>query len=58
MIHILHPSYHPKIIGDILKNNHKSKRVFIHEIARSIIMKVNMKMKSKSHKYDKNRPRS
>ena len=32
MIHILHPLYHPKIIGHILKNKQKNKCVRIHTI--------------------------
>ena len=32
MIHILHPLYHPKIIGHILKNKQKNKCVHIHTI--------------------------
>ena len=58
IIHILHPRYHPKIIGHILKNKQKSKRAFIHEITRLIVMKIKMKMKNKSHLYDKYRSRS
>ena len=58
IIHILHQHYHPKTIGHIVKNNKKSMRVFIHEITRLIIMKTKMKMKSRSHRYAKNRPRS
>ena len=53
IIHILYPRYHPKVIGHILKNKLKNKRVFIHDITRLIIMKMKMKMKNKSH-----RPRS
>ena len=58
IIHILHPRYHPKIIGHILKNKQKNKCVCIHEIIRLIIMKMKMKMKNRSHRYDINRPRS
>ena len=57
-IHIPHPRYHLKIMGQFLKNKQKSKRVFIHEIARLIIMKMKMKMKNRSQRYGKNRPRS
>ena len=32
IIHILHPRYHPKIIGYILKNKQKKKCVCIHKI--------------------------
>ena len=54
-IHILHPRYHPKIIGHILKN--KQKCVCIHEIIRLTIMKMKMKMKKSSQIQDINRPR-
>ena len=47
IIHILHP----KIIGNILKNK-QNKCVCIHEIIRQIIMKMKMKMKNTSHRYD------
>ena len=55
-IHILHPRYHPKAIGHILKNKHNNKYVCIHEIIRSIIMKMKMKMENRSHRYDINGP--
>ena len=32
IIHILHPRYHPKIIGGILQNKQKNKYVCIHEM--------------------------
>ena len=32
IIHILHPRYHPKIIGHILKNEQKNKCACFHEI--------------------------
>ena len=59
----LHPRYHPKIIGHILKNKQKNKSVCIHEIIQLIIMKLKMKkidqnIKSRSHGYDINKPRS
>ena len=57
IIHILHPRYHPKIIGHILKNKQKNKCVCIHEIMWLIIMKMKMKMKYRSHRYGINRPR-
>ena len=57
IIHSLHPRYHPKIIGHILKNKQKNKRVFIHEIIGLIIMKVKIKMKNRSHAYKINRSR-
>ena len=49
IIHILHPRFHPKIKGHILRNKQNSKCVFIHEIAQLIIMKRKMEMK-KYHK--------
>ena len=49
IIHILHPRYHPKIIEHILKNEQKSKRIFIREITQLIIKKMKMKMKNRSH---------
>ena len=58
IIHILHPRYHPKIIGHILKNKQRNKCVCIHEIIQLIIMKMKMKMKNGSHRYDINRPGS
>ena len=47
-----------KIIAHILKNKRKSKCLFIHEITRLTIMKMKMKIKNRSHRYGKNRPRS
>ena len=47
---LLHPRYHPKIIGDILKIKQGNKCVCIHKIIRLIIMKMKMKMKNRSHK--------
>ena len=32
VIHILHPRYHPKLIGHVLRNKQKKKCVCIHEI--------------------------
>ena len=59
IIHILYPTYHPKIIGHILRNKPKSKRVFIDEITQLTIMKMKMKIKNhRSHRYGKYRPRS
>ena len=58
IIHILHPHYHPKVLGHILKNKQKSPVVFTHEITRLIIMKMSMKMKNRSYRYEINRPRS
>ena len=58
IIHILHPRYHPKIIGYILKNKQKKKCVCIHKIIWLIIMKMKVKMGNRSHRYDINRPGS
>ena len=62
--HIFHSHCHPKIIGNILKNNEKNEQVSIPEIIRLIVMKIKMKMKNGSRIYDinlgtrKNRARS
>ena len=56
--HILHPHYHPKIIGHTLKNTQKNKRVCVHGIILLITMKTKTKMKNRSHRYDISRPRS
>ena len=56
IIGILHPRYNPKIIGHILKNSQKNKHVCIHETMRLIIMKIKIKMKNRSHRYDVSRP--
>ena len=56
IIHILQQRYHPKVIGEILKNKQKSKCV--HEIMRLIIMKTKIKMKNRSYKYGINRPKT
>ena len=45
IIHILHPRYHPKIMGHILKNKQKNKCVCIHELTLLI-----MKMKNENEK--------
>ena len=58
IFHILHLRYHPKIVGHILKNTPKNKCFCIHGIIRLIIIKMQMKMKNISHRYDINRPRS
>ena len=58
IIHILHLRYHPKILGHILKNKQKNKFVYIHEITRLIIMKMEMKLENRSHRYVINRPTS
>ena len=54
IIHILHPRYHP-ITAHILKNRLMNKCVCFHEIIRLVIMKMEMKMKNRSHRYDINR---
>ena len=56
-IHIFHPPYHTKIIGCILKSKQKKKCVSIHEIKRLNMMKMEVRMKNKSHRYNINRPR-
>ena len=58
IVHILHPLYHPKIIGHTLKDKQKNKSICIHKIIRLIIMNMNMKKKNGSHRYNINRPRS
>ena len=61
IINILYPRYHSKIIAHILKNKWKKKCVCINEIIQIIQlikMKIKMKMKNSSHRYDANRPRS
>ena len=58
IFHILYQRYHPKWIGCILKNKQKNKCVRIHEIMRLLVMKMEMKMKNSSHRYDINRPKS
>ena len=45
-------------MGHLPKNKQKNKRVCIHKIIQLIIMKIKIKMKSRSHKYDTNRPKS
>ena len=45
IIHILHSSYHLKIIGHILKTKQTNKCVCIHDITQLIIMKMKVKMK-------------
>ena len=56
--HILHPHYHPKIIGHTLKKKQKNMHACIHENVRVIMMKMKMKMKNKSHRYDINKLKS
>ena len=42
-IHILHPRYHPEIMGHILKNKRKNKYVCIYEIILLIILIIKMR---------------
>ena len=58
IIHILHPHDHRKIIGHVLKNKQKNTQVCIHEIMQLIKLKMELKMKNRSHRYDINRLRS
>ena len=58
IVHILHPRYHPEIIGHIPKNKQNNKFVCVHEIIWLIIAKMKMKMKTGSHIYNINSPRS
>ena len=55
VIHIVHPHYHGNMMGYILRNNQKEKCVCIHEIKRLIIMKMKIRMETRSHRYDINR---
>ena len=57
IIHTLHPWYHPKIIGHILKNKQMNKYFCTHEIIQLIIMKIKMKMKNRLYRYEIIRPR-
>ena len=56
IIGILHPRYNPKIIGHVLKKSQKNKYVCIHETMRLIIIKIKIKMKNRSYRYDISRP--
>ena len=47
-----------EIIRHILKCKQKNNCVRVHKIMRLIIMKMKMKIKNRSHRYDINRPRS
>ena len=58
IIDILHARYHPKIIRHILKNKQKNKCVCFYQNIRLVIMKMEMEMKNRSHRYDINRHRS
>ena len=48
--------YHPKITGDILRNKQNNKCVCTHEITQLSIMKMKLKIKTSSHRYDITRP--
>ena len=54
IIHILHPRFHPKIIGHILRNKLRITKVPLFKI----IMKMKIKIKNRSHRYNIDRPRS
>ena len=49
IIQILHPRYHPKIIGRTLKKQQQNEHICIHEIIQIIIMKIGKKRKHRSH---------
>ena len=53
----LHPHYHPKIIGHILKKSQKNKYVCMQYIIRVTLMKMKMKMNKRSHRCDIIRPK-
>ena len=55
IIHILHSCYLPKLMRRILKNK---KRISVSVFTRSIIMKMKMNLKFRSHRYDIDRPSS
>ena len=57
IIHVFHQRYHTKVIGHTLKINKNNKYVCIHGIIRLIMMKMEMKMKNRSHRYETNRPK-
>ena len=48
----------PAGIGHTLKNKQKSMYICIQEIIRVITMRMKMKFKNRSHRYDINKPRS
>ena len=56
-LHSLYTLSARKIIRGILRKMQKSKGLLIYEITRLIIMKIKMKMKNRSHRCGKNRPR-
>ena len=56
LVHFLHPRYHPKIIGDILKNVQKTSTPF-NEVIWLMTMKTRLRMKNRSYRYDIYGPR-
>ena len=59
IIHILHSCYHPKTIGHVLKIKEKKASVSLPLLRKwHDILKIKMKTKNRSHRYDINRPRS
>ena len=58
IISILHPHYHPKIIGYTLKIKQNNKCVCIHETIRLIMMIMKMNIKNRSQRYGIKRPKS
>ena len=54
IIHIFHPCYDPKIIGQVTSVQKKQKNQWacIHDIIRLIIMKMKVKMKNRLHRYN------
>ena len=57
IISFLHPSYHPKIVEDVLKIIQKSIASVLNEVIWLMAMKMRLKMKNRSHIYDINGPR-
>ena len=55
IINIFHSCYLPKLMRRILKNK---KRISVSVFTRSIIMKMKMNLKFRSHRYDIDRPSS
>ena len=52
----VHQRYHPKMIGNVKKKS-KYKCVCFNDVIRLMAMKVRLKMKNRSKRYDINRPR-
>ena len=57
IIHIFHQRFYPKVIKNILKNKQKNKCVCIYEIIQLIMMKIKLRMKNRSHRFDINKPK-